>query len=215
MVRNVVICMMLCLVAGGCKSSDTPAPANPGHTASETTAPAASPAAQQSASAPTPVVASAKPKLDACALLTADEIKTIQGEAATDTKLSGQSSGGFSLSQCFFTLPTFENSISLMVAHRGEGNDAREPKDFWRSNFHDKPRRREPEKKAEEEKEESGPPEKVSGLGDEAFWLGNRVTGALYVLKGNSYMRISIGGPADKAGRKRSRMLAEKAVARL
>lgn len=211
--RNVVICIMLCILAAGCKSSDAPAPANSGHTAAEATAPAASPAAQPSS--PAPVVSTSKPKLDACALLTPDEIKAIQGEAATDAKLSGQSSGGFSLSQCFFTLPTFENSISLMVAHRGEGNDAREPKEFWRNNFHDKSREREREREREEEAEESGPPEKISGLGDEAFWLGNRMTGALYVLKGNSYMRISIGGPADKAGRKRSRMLAEKALARL
>lgn len=158
--------------------------------------------------------AMAKPRVDACALINGPEIESVQGESVKETKLSGHSAGGFSVSQCFFTLPTFTNSISLMVALKGEGTDARDPKDFWRSTFHDK-KERAGERKKGEEKEESAPPQRVSGISDEAFWIGNQVSGALYVLKGNTYVRISIGGPSKEASKGRSKTLAQKAIARL
>jgi hypothetical protein len=46
--------------------------------------------------------------------------------------------------------------------------------------------------------------------------MGSRIGGALYVLKGNAYLRISIGGPSDQADKiKKSKTLAQKALARL
>jgi hypothetical protein len=46
--------------------------------------------------------------------------------------------------------------------------------------------------------------------------MGSRVGGALYVLKGNAYVRVSVGGPADQANKiKRSKALAQKVLARL
>jgi hypothetical protein len=56
----------------------------------------------------------------------------------------------------------------------------------------------------------------VRGVGDEAYWTGNRMGGALYVLKGTSYLRISIGSVVDQAIKiQRSKTLAQKAIARL
>jgi hypothetical protein len=53
-------------------------------------------------------------------------------------------------------------------------------------------------------------------VGEEAFWTGTRVGGALYVLKGNVYIRISVGGPGDQnAKMEKSKTLAEKVVGRL
>jgi hypothetical protein len=175
------------------------------------------------ASHPSPAAATAaKAKVDACALLTSKEVESVQGEAIKETKLSGQSAGGYSISQCFFTLPTFTNSISLLVAQKGEGAGANDPREFWRGTFHenkererDKDRDRD-KKKGEEEEKEGAPPQKVGGIGDEAYWTGSSVGGALYVLKGNSYIRLSIGGAANQATRiKKSKALAEKAIARL
>jgi hypothetical protein len=107
-----------------------------------------------------------KPRVDACALLTSKEIESVQGEAVKETKLTGQSTGGFSVSQCFFTLPTFTNSVSLLVAQKGEGAGANDPKDFWRDTFHeakagknDKDR----DKKKGEENEPVVPPQKIPG----------------------------------------------------
>src|SRR6185295_19274735 len=126
------------------------------------------------------------------------------------TKLSGQAGGGPLISQCLFTLPSFSNSISLLIAQKGEGAGAKDPREFWRETLQrdgaqEKESERDRDKKggdkdkkargrSEEEEEEGTPPQKVSGVGDDAYWVGSRVGGALYVLKGNSYARISIGG---------------------
>jgi hypothetical protein len=201
------------ITVAGCKTTNpTQRSANGPQAAEASVSPAAD--ANQPPSISPAETSTAKPRVDACSLINTQEIESVQGESVKETKLSGQSTGGFSISQCFFTLPTFTNSISLMVAQKGEGTDARDPKDFWRSTFHDKKEKARKRKKGEE-KEDSAPPQRVFGIGDEAFWMGNQVSGALYVLKGNSYVRISIGGPSNEASKGRSKSLAQKAIARL
>jgi hypothetical protein len=206
-----VILSSVVLVFAGCKSSSTTQPVTSGQPSREPSV-QSSPGTQPAQPAAPAEAVAVKPSLDACALLTTEEIRSVQGEAVKETKLSGQTSGGFSISQCFFTLPTFNNSISLQVTQKGEGAGARDPKDFWRSTFHDEKARE--EKEGEREKE-SEPPQKVSGVGEEAFWMGSQLAGALYVLKGNSYVRVSIGGPMDDASKKRAKSLAQKVIARL
>lgn len=224
---RLMVVLLSLLIAAGCAAGTSPQPVSGSQPAVETTSPsAASPASQPSIPAATPEAAAVKPKLDACALLTSKEIESVQGEALKETKLTGQSAGGFSMSQCFFTLPTFTNSISLLVAQKGEGAGAHDPKEYWRDTFHedkgkdkDKDRDRagdRAKKKVAEEEEEGAPPQKVPGVGDDAYWMGSRVGGVLYVLKGNAYVRISIGGPADQPTKiKKSKALAQKALARL
>ncbi|HSE32217.1 MAG TPA: hypothetical protein VLA93_11645 [Pyrinomonadaceae bacterium] len=196
-----------------------------------TTTPSPSPAASasQATGSASGVPASAgvpKAKTDACALLTSAEIELIQKEAVKETKLSGSSQGGFSVSQCFFMLPTFNNSISLQVTQRAEGPGSRDPKEFWQETFHresksEKEHEREKREKKEqrgreEEEEEVAPPQKIPGVGDDAFWIGTRIGGALYVLKGNSYLRVSIGGPGPQADKiQRLKSLAQRVAERL
>ncbi len=181
----------------------------------------ASNSAANQAQSPIATPASAEPraKIDVCALLTSSEIQAVQGEPVKEAKLSGQTDGGFNVSQCFFALPTFANSISLSVTQRGEGAGARDPRKFWEDAFggeradKDKSKRGD---KAGAAEEESAPPQKVTGIGQEAVWVGSRVGGALYVLKGNSYLRISVGGRGDQALKlKKSRALAEKVLQRM
>lgn len=206
---KLITLFLLCIASIGCQKDSAPI-ANSPQVAQEATA-----ASPSSVTPPQPAAVETtftKPKLDACALLTGTEIQSVQGESIKESKLSGQISGGLAISQCFFTLPTFNNSISLIVAHKGEGAGAREPKEFWRTTFHAEKKDEKARKKAEEE---SDPPKKIPGLGDEAFWMGNRIAGALYVLKGDAYVRVSVGGPSDKASQTRARMLAQKALARL
>ena len=192
-----------------------------------TIAPTASPAASgaPSPAAPTTTTASSdgvKTKTDACALLTNAEIEAVQKEAVKETKLSGSSQGGFAVSQCFFTLPTFNNSISLQITQRADGSASREPREFWRETFHpesksEKEREREKKERGREEEEKEGaPPQKISGVGDEAFWVGGRIGGSLYVLKGNSYLRVSIGGAGPQSDKiQRLKSLAQKVAERL
>ena len=198
------IVLLLCLlVVSGCRGSqiDQKAPA----------VSLATPSTQQSTKVATS--SQVKPKLDSCAMLTSQDIESIQDEALKETRLSETSANGFNVSQCFFTLPTFTNSISLVVTKRGDGAGARDPRQFWRDTFH---RDKEPEKDRGEEEGESRPPQKVSGIGDEAFWMTSPAAGILYVLKGSSFVRISIGGREDQQTKiKKSKALAQKVLERL
>jgi len=172
-------------------------------------------------------------------LLTSDEIKAVQGEAFANAMRSDRQDGDFIVGQCYYALPTSANSVVVNVTTAREAAGARNPRDFWEGTFgneagegeerdRDKKERADREKKAraekpkagerreEEEGEEAAKPEKVNGLGDEAFWIGSRVGGALYVLKKDLYFRISIGGVGDeKAKLNKSRTLAQNVLKRL
>ena len=157
-----------------------------------------------------------KGRIDACTLLSSKEIQSIQGEPLKETKSSEKLEGGFGVSQCFFTLPTFTNSISLVVTQRADGPGARDPKEFWREHFSnidtdsearekDRDKDRDPARESrangrgkEEEGEESARAVKISYVGDEAFWGGSPVGGALYALKGNAFVRVSVGGSGSQ-----------------
>jgi hypothetical protein len=144
----------------------------------------------------------------ACTLLTKDETQAVQGEPFKSTKPSHQAGAGLNVSQCYFELPTAVNSIVLTVTRKGEGG--RDPSESWRDIFHL------PDSSRKKEEGEEKEPLKVDGIGDEAFWTGNRVGGALYVLKGNSYIRISVGGAGDQAQKiEKSKALAEAVLKRL
>src|SRR2546423_3308087 len=145
----------------------------------------------------------------ACTLLTKEETQAVQGEVFKDTKPSQQSGAGLSISQCYFELPTPVNSIVLTVTRKAEGG--RDPSQSWRDIFH-----REESARKNEKEEEAKEPLKIEGIGDEAFWTGNRVGGALYVLKGNCYIRISVGGAGDQPQKiDKSKALAEAVLKRL
>ena len=72
-------------------------------------------------------------------------------------------------------------------------------------------------RKASEEEEEGGaPPELVKGVGEEAYSVGTAKFGALYVLKGNKILRISVGGAHSQPERiEKMKSLAQYAVGRL
>ena len=143
--------------------------------------------------------------IDACSLLTREEIEAVQGEAPQDAKASQQPAGGLMMYDCLFALPTFTNSISLSVAQSSSGGD-RDPRKAWQETF---------AAANAKASEKSPPPQPVEGIGDEAFWTGNERIGALYVLKGSRYLRISVGGPGDSAAKiEKCRALAEAAMKR-
>jgi hypothetical protein len=158
---------------------------------------------------------------DPCALLTKSEIESVQGERVSATKASRPERGRFAVSQCFYSLPTFSKSISLEVT-RPRANETEKPKDQWRAMFRGEPtekseREHKSDREGEEEREkESSPPRKIAGIGDEAYWVGPAIVGGLYVMKGDSYFRLSVGG-ADREGVKIEKLkkLARRAVRRL
>jgi hypothetical protein len=170
-------------------------------------------------------------KYDACVLITNQEIETIEGSPVKDIKPSGRSDKGLLFSQCFYTTAEFKRSVSLAVTKRDPDTPAaRSAKQYWEeifAKYRDENKEREAEadkekreslstQRRERGEEEGVPPKKISGVGDEAFWLGNRVGGALYVLKNDAFIRVSVGGPDPESGKiEKCKALAQKALPRL
>jgi hypothetical protein len=124
-------------------------------------------------------------------LLTSEEIASVQGEAVQQTTPTTQSNAGFAISQCYFALPTHANSVVVTVTQAAVG-DGRALRAQWNETF-----RSEGGEREQGEEKEKAPPRAVPGLGDDAYWTGSSITGALYVLHGNRQIRISLGGAGD------------------
>jgi len=210
------ICLILlsCLVFAfdSCKKENqnnrnatTPPPANSSPAAAATSQP--SPAPPGVNNPPTTTEAAAKGLVDACALITTQEIETVQKEKVAATKGSARTDiGALVASQCFYTLPTFNRSVSFEVTQSNPAQpDPEALKKFWKERFQDA-----------KDKKKSDKPKLVPGVGEEAYWVGNNKIGVLYVLKNDRIFRISIGG-AEEGDVKlaKSKTLAESAVKRL
>jgi hypothetical protein len=156
----------------------------------------------------------ANAKIDACTLITKSEIEAVQGEAVKETKSTDRSNAPFTISQCFYSLPTYSKSVSLQVTRSQNGM-----KEFWEKSFHKKEgadKEGEERGRGGEEEEEGVRPEPVSGVGEEAFWASSRVSGALYVLKNDTLIRVSLGGSDSESIKiEKSKTLAKKALSRL
>ena len=170
-------------------------------------------------------------KIDVCALLTSAEIEALQGEPIKETTPSEQHGSSFLMSQCFFLTPTFAKSVSLALATPDPAKpSALTPREYWQKQFHppeqgekekekDEPaagKAKTPKETEEEREKELRKPRVIDGLGEEAYWTGSPITGALYVLKGDAFLRISVGGEKDESVRiKKAKTLAEEALKRL
>ncbi len=199
--------LLLCLLVwlSGCKKNSSPA----------------------NAGAPAESTSNAWKTIEACSLLTREEVAAVQGSPITDTKSSETSDGAHVISLCYYAATELSKSVSLALTKiDSKRPNAPNPRTSWEQTFGRFEKVGEPgEEKDEkaagakgrgEEEEEKAPPEKIEGVGDEAFWAGNRFGGALYVLKGDCSLRISVGGPGDQKSKlEKSKALAKKAVANL
>jgi hypothetical protein len=107
------------------------------------------PAAQQSPAPPPQQSAT-------CRMLSAEDVREVQGEAPQDAQGSEHLAGGLSMSQCFYRVPTFSKSVNVEVVRAAEGSSADALKQFWRQRFHPdavEARERERERKEESERE--------------------------------------------------------------
>lgn len=161
-------------------------------------------------------------KRDACSLVSKEEVESFQEAPVKEAKNTVRSSGVFLVCQCFYTATEFSKSVNLAFVQKDPNQRSpRSPKDFWKEKFgpyntNDKERKGQENTKSGEEKERGIPPKKIGGLGDDAYWISNRFGGVLYVLKGDAFISISLGGNTDEATkRERSKALAQKALQRL
>jgi len=173
--RNYFLSCLACLLTAfsGCSKSDT--------------SDSAGVKSELTASSPT---VSGGAALQACSLLTSEEIQAVQGEPVKEAKETAQAEGSFTISQCFFQLPSYSNSISLTVVQKGSGPAARDAREDWKETF--------APAKLQQFETETGKkkplPQRIADLGDEAFWMGSDMIGALHVLHGNRHITISVGG---------------------
>lgn len=164
--------------------------------------------------------------VDACTLLTSAEIQAAVGESLAEARPSSQLAGKIQTAQCLFRTPTFAKSISVTVATPGLGTTPAALREFWRNQFHPTPgnekeedvaERGETRSAAEAELERAARKARaISGLGDEAFWVGSPITGALYVLERDAFLRVSVGGIPEESSRlEKAKIVASAAAGRL
>src|SRR5947207_4809211 len=169
-----------------------------------------------------------EPRIAPCSLITNEEVGAIQHATITDAKSSAGVSGGMLMSQCYYSAKEPNMSVSLaVIEHNPQDASAPDAKSYWTQSFHrftgDESDEEKPGEKKEklggverEEKEKGVPPKRLDGIGEEAFWSGNRFGGALYVLKGDVFIRVRVGGPDNEETKiEKSKTLAQKALSRL
>ena len=124
-----------------------------------------------------------------------------------------------------FSDDQFFKSVSAALAMPSSSqSSAITPRKFWQKPFHGLDMEKDESRvagetagKAEPEgEEEASKPRRIEGLGEEAYWVGTPITGALYVLQGDNFVRISVGGVGEESARiEKSKVLARAAVKRL
>ncbi|HEX8633326.1 MAG TPA: hypothetical protein VF703_04165 [Pyrinomonadaceae bacterium] len=184
---------------------------------------AASPPSPNSANAPAPAGALNPPAANLpdapnpCALLTSDDIKAVQGEAVKESKPGRRDGTDFAVTSCFYATPTFTKSVSLEVTRKG--TSSRSVREFWKANFAaalDKREQKNERRKKQGKPQAGAPAQPVSGIGDEAYWISTNANSTLYAFKGDTLVRISIGGVDTEESRmKKIKTLAERALSRL
>jgi hypothetical protein len=145
---------------------------------------------------------------DACKVLTPRDVARVQGAKFTRTRLTESTDGGVTVSQCFYSLPHLTDSVTVDLI-RGSARQ------FWQKHFAEINEAsvlsvmRDPD-------EGQNHPRVVTGVGEKAVWSGNRIAGALYVLKGETVVRVSVGGNGSEEQKiDRARKLAQRVVRHL
>src|SRR5689334_19144436 len=153
------------------------------------------------------VAAAAQPLPDPCKLLTVSDVEQAQGNVYLDASKSVKTSGGVTVSQCYFRLAEASRSVTLELTRAASPHETHK---LWETQFESKER----EKGEEGENETHGI--EVKGIGEDAIWTGNRVSGALYVLTPNTILRISLGGIGTQELKvERAKMLARRVLPKL
>ena len=150
----------------------------------------------------------------------------IQGAKMLDPKSSEGPEMDFVLSQCYYGSAEPDKSVSVGLMQRNPKDPGtRTITQFWHETFDhfasvengEGNEKNGEKRKGDENTEHEGVrPQKIEGIGQESYWLGNPMGGILYVLKNDRMLRISFGGPGsanDKLAK--SKALALKAIGRL
>jgi hypothetical protein len=145
--------------------------------------------------------------LNACEVLSKRDVAAVQGTRFRSATLSTQATRDVQISHCLYRLPQFSDSVSVDVI-RGKTHE------FWKRHFANV--RDEGETHHASTNERTSRAMRVSGVGDSAVWSGTKIAGALYVMQGDTVLRVSVGGSATQEEKiEKSKKLATRALPRL
>lgn len=156
------------------------------------------------------VQAHPRPVADACKLISAAELLRVQHTALKETKPSTMpSSGEMTMRSCFYRAESHADSVSLLLAEPAK-RPSTAVREYWdatlvKASQTDATLPPGAEMTKGAAKKQRHKPEKVANVGDQAWWVGDQNAGALYVLVGDRFFRISVGGKSDD---KKARMIA-------
>jgi hypothetical protein len=155
--------------------------------------------------------ATPRPLPDPCSLLDASDVQLAQGDVLVDAQKSVKTSGDVSVAQCYFRVPEESRSVTLEITRASSPAATRA---LWKKQF--EPKEREEREQGAQERAGEVHGVEVPGLGEDAMWTGNRVSGALYVRTPDTILRISLGGiGAPEVKLERAKLLARRAIQRL
>ena len=141
--------------------------------------------------------------IDACSLLTANDLESIQGESIRETRPNTTSNDRLLISECVYVLPTFSKSVSVRTMYARPDDSATAVADYWNEIFH-----RDVKKKLQGSF--------IEGIGEEAHWSESRAGGVLFVRAKETIVRVSVGGAAGESGKLEvAKRLAMRAIEKL
>jgi|GEM_PF-3601478 len=142
-------------------------------------------------------IAQTSGQLDACALIAPAEIADVQGARVRSTQPSNQKLGTLVVSRCYFAIASAENSdLSVhleVIQPEATNTNSDSLRTYWEKSV------LRSKSKGEGQEDEKGATESrpLSGVADEAFWIGNEKAGVLFALYRNRVVRVGIGGPSS------------------
>ena len=167
-------------------------------------------------------------KILAAAVLTKEEVALVQSTPITEVKSTENFDGRYVVSQCFYNAVVANKSVSFSLTEPSAGGGANaNPREYWDKineqigimsvQFHEAEKKRGDSRSAGEEPEgKRAFAKKIDGVGEQAYWVCNRVGGTLYVLQQDFILKISVGGGDEEQIKiEKSKGLARKAIARL
>ncbi len=140
---------------------------------------------------------------DVCKLLTSAEVEAVQSERVEQTKPNARTTGGLLISDCLFRTTTPSKSVSVeLVTRDPKANAALTPQEYWRKLFGAIGSATETKTAETHEEHETPEARSIKGIGQQAYWVGTPIAGALYVLQGERFLRPTAAtAPPDAAAR--------------
>ena len=171
-------------------------------------------------------------KVDPCALITGAEVGQIQRANIIATHLNEVPTGQFITSQCYYTSAEPDCSVTIaIIQHDPARVTTGRIHQYWQEIYVASGEPAQPAQAQENrgevgnETRAGGKEEddqravraiKIDGIGEGAYWSGNRFGGVLYTLQAEKIVRVSVGGPSKTAEKlEKSKLLAQKSLSRL